>query len=317
MKNKLFLLLPLLLVSLFSKAQINLVQNYSFENYSSCPTQDSQLPKSLDWTISVNTPDFFDTCAYFSVGVPINAWGYQYPATGSAYAGFYAYIQTHQSSNEYLGQQLSSPLIIGQKYFVTFNVSLSDANSNLICGVDKIGVLFTNVFLGDTVILPPPFKNNFAHIYTNSIITDTSHWEKVSGSFIADSAYNYFMIGHFYDSIHTNIQCLDTSNHTNRWAYYFVDDICISTDSHTCNPIKTAVDEVNLSSFLIYPNPVQDIIHIKGTKDYSCLLMNLLGTPVRANDNDIIDVSDLPNGIYILTLISKNKILQQKIIIQH
>ncbi len=268
-------ILLLLVVSFFvgknCEAQ-NLVSNPSFEIFDSCPSFDSQLYLATNWTININTVDYYNSCDSIPLdySVPSNILGFQEAATGNAYAGFVAYAHTNPEANEFAGGQLISPLIPGTKYYITFKISLADATPNLMCGVDKIGMLFTNINLGDTVLLPNSFLNNYAHIYSSSIITDTINWVIVQGQYIADSAYNYFMVGHFFDFAHTDFGCLDSNNINNRFSYYYIDDVCVSPDSLACdlNPEGIYNLKETKSNINLYPNPATEQLIITHSSSF-------------------------------------------------
>ena len=263
MKHLLVLLLVVLLGDKFCFAQVNLVPNPSFEDTISCPNNLNELLNAKDWKISINTPDYYNACASNSsnVSVPNNAFGYQDAATGKAYGGFCAYNQMFPNSNEFLGTQLINPLVVGEKYYISFKVALESAQPNFACGIDKVGLLFTNIYLGDTVFatpIPQFLKNNSCHVYATSIISDTLNWTTIKGTFIADSAYHYFLIGHFFDSLHTSFNCLDNSNITNKFSYYLVDDVCITTDSFGCKVNSGITNNITTNATVIINNPVSN-----------------------------------------------------------
>src|SRR6185503_9492391 len=98
---------------------------------------------------------------------------------------------------------------------------------------------------------------NFSHIHCDSIIKDQINWIRVSGSFIADSTYKYLIIGNFYDDAHTDtFDCPD-------YALYYVDMICVSTDSLKCSGVSQGITPTqNMNSVYIYPNPANLILQI-------------------------------------------------------
>ena len=227
----------LLAISLNVNAQLNLVTNPSFEQYSSCPTGLAQANKATGWN-SFNSAEYFNVCATSTdVQVPVNYMGYQNAATGNAYCGFFAYFAS-VDYHEFLYSQLLSNLIIGQKYFVSFKVSPAD--SGFCVYSNKTGIKFFKA-LPNSISL-----SNSAQIYTNSIITDTSNWTKISGSFVADSSYKYIVIGNFFSDANTDI--ID-HNCGVPVSYYYIDDICVSVDSLTCISILP----VNLLTFRANP----------------------------------------------------------------
>src|SRR5690348_13496096 len=72
----------------------NLVQNPSFEIYSSCPTSFSQIQLATGWENWLLSPDYFNVCV--PNGNPASVpngfnWSYQVPNTGNAYAGLFTY----------------------------------------------------------------------------------------------------------------------------------------------------------------------------------------------------------------------------------
>lgn len=232
MKSFLFVIL---LISNISFAQ-NLVPNPGFEMYDTCPNTVGQFNFTTNWNILYNSPDYYNSCCTNPlVSVPYNMLGYQYADSGNAYAGFWCY--SDPLYREIIGTQLTSPLVVGQKYYVRFRINLSlNYNSNSAC--DKVGLRFTTVQHSPTN--PPPI-NNTADIYTTNIITDTLNWTTVSGSFIANAAYSFIEIGNFFDNANTNIQVIRFQN--SDYAYYYIDNVCISTDSMECIPPEPPIIE--------------------------------------------------------------------------
>ena len=321
-KIKKYITLSIMMVFLALMANVtfsqNLVINPSFEIYTSCPTNinsgtPDQVIKATGWYTALGTPDYFNVCAPLAsqVGVPNNELGYQYPATGDAYCGFVTWGGGN-NYREIINSQLLLPLSIGQKYFISFKVSFGGAP--IVYGVasDKMGVKFSTVQY--TTSSPPPI-NNFAHVYSSSIITDTLHWVKVKGSFISDSSYQFINIGNFFDDAHTDT--LQLSNNGNN--YYYVEDICVNTDSNSCYSSES-IQEISFQELLVYPNPADEKIvieHIEQTLDegkiYDVMWQTIAQFPINRSDKIIIDCSKWNDGFYFI----KTKKQFQKIIINH
>jgi hypothetical protein len=91
--------------------------------------------------------------------------------------------------------------------------------------------------------------SNDAHVFETNIITDSLGWTRISGTFIADSAYSIIAIGNFFaDSVTDTLKFftdfLDQS-------YYFLDDVCVSTDSiFTYTYSYTGFTENNLKNWI-------------------------------------------------------------------
>lgn len=272
----------------------------------------------------MNTVDYFNVCydttnTIASFWVPSNVFGFQEPNTGNAYAGFYNISKggIFSDAREYLGAQLLQPLQFGTKYFVSFKVSLADYSG---CTASNIGMKFLQYkTFGDTTILPPPLVNNFAHIYVNSAISDSIGWVNVCGSFVADSAYNYFVIGNFFDYSHINPIGASCA------SYYYVDDVYISSDSIACLALPTHTNSPTEERPRFYPNPAVNYLTIEAIIESpieEVIVINTLDqviAEIKTNHSfrETIDVSNYPNGVYLLKVRCHNKTFYKKQLIVH
>ncbi|MGB3947305.1 MAG: T9SS type A sorting domain-containing protein [Bacteroidia bacterium] len=297
----------------------NLVPNPSFEEYSSCPTSQCGISLATGWYSAGYTPDYYNTCASWPFGVPGNAAGYQFPSTGNAYVGIGTYSY-NLNTREYIITQLNSPLEGGIKYYVSFKASSVD--HFLYCANNKLGALFSTVSykLGsdscNSVAGLTP--HNFAHVYTNQIITDTSSWVTVSGSFVADSAYQYIIIGNHFDDFNTDTICFNSN--AGGIVYgggYYIDDIYVSTDSTLSITESKTVQDVS-----VYPTITNNRIIVKTntpTKT-NIKIYDLLGrlittqTLIQLGENEI-ELTEFNAGIYNLIVIIDNKQITKKIIL--
>lgn len=318
-------------------AQINLVPNHSFEVQDTCPTNiytDSPSGFAKYWFDIRNTPDYFTNC--FSVNsnyqTPNNSFGYQCPANGNSYLGLYTMAGfTNPGAQEAAAVKLIDSLIINTKYFVSFKLVHSGGNG-VYYATSKMGLKF---FTKQPDCLNPVFGptdkyvNNFSHVYTNQIVTDTTNWTTVKGSFIADSNYKYLAIGCFFSYQNADTTKIYSASGF-KLSYYFIDDICVSSDSIICNiptqtqnpcSLSTNFKTNNLSrSLILAPNPARDVIQIENItadnlKNY--FILNSMGAVIMEGNNSKIDISNLPNGIYIIKIQTDFGLKQTKIIINH
>lgn len=271
------------------------------------------------WNSYGYTPDYFNMCSSGTTAVPSNIFGYQWASTGNGYTGLYAHI-IGQSSNtrEYIGRQLSSPLVPGQTYYVNFKTVFSDL-PGYDCPCNRLGILFSTQSFSIDSICPPPCgftllpPQNRAHIYSTSIINDTINWTLVSDTFTADSAYQYIIIGNHFDD--TSITYVDLNTSANCAAYYYIDDITVIPDSLT-----GIENSVALFLYNVFPNPAFDLLNIQITnvKKYSFSLFDLYGNEVIKNLGDqktkTVNIYSLPTGIYILVIDINSQKIYQKII---
>ena len=163
-------------------------------------------------------------------------------------------------NREYIGVPLTQSLSIGTKYYLSAYISYADSSFPGWgkCATNNFGFKFTSTAYSNSN--PAPTDNN-SHFHSSSVIYDSIGWFKISGSFIADSSYSYCMIGNFYDNLNTNNAGCLYYNQT--MAYYYVDNVCISTDSVFCD-LSTNIKNLNdIFKAEVYPNPSSGNIFIK------------------------------------------------------
>jgi hypothetical protein len=310
MKQFLFYFFVLFTVAL--KAQ-NIVPNPSFEDTVSSPLGGA-IDDASGWINCNLSPDYYNAGfnSYSpSFGVPNCSFtGYQNAFMGNAFSGL-ALTQVPDQPGEFIGVQLTQTLTIGTKYYVSGYVSRAD---NFLCSSNNFGFRFFNSLYFLPSFSPPPI-DNFAHVNSSVVITDSAGWSFISGSFIADSTYQYMVMGNFF-----NLSLTDTLNcfFNPDVSYYYIDNICVSSDSATCM-VPTSVQQFSLqkTEISIFPNPCSNFIQIKNsTSDVGYSLVNELGQICmngRLKPNDKIDVSSLPSGLYFF----RTDLYSLKVIINH
>jgi len=239
----------------------NLVPNGSFEEFEECPsTLYADAYGLSSWSSSRFSVDLYSACGNQFTGIPSNSFGYQEAFSGDSYVGFGAFKLFNPELKEHLLTELISPLTIGETYYFSMWLSPGEAERDL--GTNGMGCMLTNIpyyhefdgiqFVGN----PSPLDR--AMISTTDIITDTIGWTQMKGSFVADSTYQYLIIGGFdvpggNDTLHLRPNAFSGE------AYYFLDDVRLSTDSvfaYSENP--SSLKERVLSEFVLFPNPFID-----------------------------------------------------------
>ncbi len=286
----------------------NLVPNWSFEDTLHCPAY-PDIFEANGWMAYRNTPGYFNSCNLNGLaGVPSNLMGFQYPLTGNAFAGIVTFSKLYVDHRDIAGIQLAQPLSIGQKYFLSFFVSNScDSSSNKNMATNKIGAKCSMDPYWQSNPIP---INNSAHVYSDSIIVDSLNWVKISGSFIADSAYLFFSLGNFFtDSATTKVYFDSTAD----VAYYYVDDIRLSTDSNFVNSISNFnhLNQVN-----IFPNPFRERLEIKkmNADPTEVILYDLTSRRIiQQNFTNSISLNTAPfaKGLYIYEIRNKNGVIKK------
>ncbi len=305
--------------------------NFDFEQYSSCPTTGDQVEFCDGWSkycTSSFTPDYYNACAPSNtMNVPNSFFFYQQDHRNcGAYMGLGTWSQTVANEREHIGIQLAQPLVIGQKYYLSFYTVRGGFNDNSDCPSNNIGMRLSTVAYSPSN--PTPI-DNFAHLRSVPIISDTANWVRVSGSIVADSAYNYLIIGNFYDDANTDTTTLNCGNCINYLSYYLVDDVCISTDSTLCNggidalPCTVSIEENSFENQInIYPNPAKDFINIANENYQNPLnitIYNTLGQVLytkrnSTSDNLQIDISNYNTGLLFIKIESPNQSIIYKLL---
>jgi hypothetical protein len=312
----------------------NIVPNYSFEVADSCPTDFNHHTYKyslgcVGWGQATNaTADYFNACdtaavsigrTYPIVGVSNNFFGYQKAYQGLAYAGIYTYDSILFNYREYLITDIPA-LQKDTAYKVTIFVSLADSSR---FATNGLGVFFS------TYGSPGQFSGSNLHLipqvdyFDKGIISDTANWTKLSGSFVADSAYTSLIIGCFKNDSELNFSAVNGAPLTNRrgTSYYYIDNVIVEKLS------SSSVFQIGpISHEKLYPNPFYNYatLFFDNRNNQTCKLeiYNVNGRLVRTIDaittNRIrIERNDLPTGFYYYKLYVNNNILSvEKFIIQ-
>lgn len=246
----------------------NLVPNHSFEVRDTCSGLNQvHYPDTgpLGWFSGGWTPDYYQTClgSGATFGVPLSYWCDQYPQDGENHVGMLTFDEAF-GGREYFMTELVAPLLPGQTYYASFyaNAGWGGPQQQMWLASSGIGMLFTMQArqweLGD----PVPMGVAYAHVHESGILADTVNWVLVSGSFVADSAYQYVMIGNQFGNAETDtVQFADLSTYAR--AYTLVDNVCVSADPMGCPMATTVVERPNEPIF-IYPNPAADLLVASG-----------------------------------------------------
>ncbi len=338
---KKIILLSFLLFSTVIKAQNNLVPNPGFELINLCPYQfdttfcnywdtvgnclgyaseswcfDSVL---VGWKSFGNTPNYFNTCATSTApecGVPNNVVVH-YPKTqfaleGNGYAGIatIGFWPLTGEIREYMGTPLNTILSPGTTYYVSAFVirTYTHTNYSNVGGAsNNLGFRFTTRSYSQHDSIP---VDNIAHVVDTNIITDTLNWTRISGSFVADSAYQYVAFGNFFDDAHTDTFNVNLGQLDFNYTYYLVDQVCVSSDSTTCELVNS-VKAIENTVVRAFPNPFEEYIRFEYAGEAEVVLYDHLQREVmrkKFNGSIELNTEGLAKGLYIYNLVGKENI---------
>lgn len=288
----------------------NLVPNPSFELIDTCP----HIPpvagyglgsRPLYWFSASDTPDYFNACVDSFTSVPNNFAGFQFALDGEAYSGHATYLSGNH--REMLSAELITPLVVGQTYYASMYLNTSQGGIQPgDIGCSNVGMLFTTTRYEWFQGLGEFPLTDFAHVYSQLIVSDTLDWVLTSGSFVADSAYRYVVLGnHFHNSL------TDTTSvgpFMGGVAYHFVDQVCVSPDPNGC-PLINGIESWEESNYRIGPNPTNGAINVymPYLDDWFIQVSDLVGRTLhaktfRSSDREQILLPDLAAGGYVISI---------------
>lgn len=283
-----FIVLLYFIFSNTSFCQQNLVYNGDFEEYSSCPDNISvpseipyQIEKCIGWTApTYGTSDYFNECAmdFFLSGQvfqpPFSAicqtcFGCQPSFNGKGYLGFGAASYSGGSGSdgyngimwwEYVSGKLIEPLIAGEKYKYSMEISLSEVSDLM---VSEIGVYISNNEVHTLNTASLNLEPQLIFLDSN-FFNDTVNWIHLETEFLADGGEQFITIGNFKDNITTDTLRRIPINMGQMSTYIFVDDVriekVIEIDSINSKPISNVFTPNNdgINDVWIFPSSFEN-----------------------------------------------------------
>jgi len=218
----------------FTQAQVlqNMVKNPSFEQYRKVP-DDLGAVQNIDyWSTATDaTPDYYHKRAGAkTVDIPTNKMGSTMPRSGYAYVGIYAYASRYIKRNfrEYVQVELKKPMIAGNVYCVKAHVYLSEASNR---AVGALGCIASPLKVNESHerYIQRPFEYMIAEDRSNLMKRE---WIEISCQYKAKGNERFLIIGNFDDDRKTKVTGAVAreafKNPHVDFAYYFVDDICVT-----------------------------------------------------------------------------------------
>lgn len=223
-KNTILVFL-ILFSNLTSKSQ-NLVPNESFELHTQCPNSHSQLYLASPWfSPTATSTDLFDSCSSYYT-VPISGL---YARDGWAFIGMHLYSDNNR---EYAQTKLKDSLTKDHCYYVEFYTFCANSSpqriNNIAANFSKLS--YTNYPSGPNIPVPLHITN-----YNNPIISDSIHWTKISGLYLATGGESYITIGNFKNNQNTDTITVHPPSLIADESYYFIDAVSVTS----INPFGT------------------------------------------------------------------------------
>ena len=215
-----------------SSSSQNLVPNPSFETYTACPISNaSEVYLASPWIEIQSTADYYNCSALDNSYVA---------SDGSGYMGVSAYRPSWGDTyREYIGVQLTQPLVAGVTYYGEYWVRLypdacwaSNAMGMYVSQGPPADPPFTTCMYVTPQIMNP----------VGRLLVSRQYWTKICGTFVAQGGENFITLGSFLDdtqSSYLELTGCPNGNYGVHWSYYHMDDVLLkqydSTDIYNCS----------------------------------------------------------------------------------
>ncbi len=208
--------------------------------------------------------------------------------------------------------ELLEPLLVGETYYASLYANAAFGGNaqypQIWLATNNIGMLFTTQSrewdFGDGY----PSAPNIAHIRRTAILADTVGWTLVSGSFVADSAYRYVMIGNFFNNAQTDTLHFAAPNSVFPWyprSYTLIDKVCVTSKPDGCD-MEHGIGGLLGASAGLYPNPATNQLWIRKAQGYQGSVFDALGRRLWSGtftaDEVALAVGHWARGAYSLRL---------------
>ena len=291
----------------------NLVPNPGFEEADSCSTMGFGFGGPNGWHSANGTPDHLQSCLPYNsaLGLPLNFFTFQQPFEGNSCAGMFTYYGPSEY-REWIMAPLLEPMVVGQTYYCSLRANAAFGGNaqypQIWLANNKVGMLFTtydrNWYQGD----PYPEPLNQAHVLYPQVLADTVGWTLVSGGFMADSAYQYLMIGNFFNNALTDTLHFADPNSEfpwYPWGHTLIDAVCVSPNPDGCD-LGQGLGEGVVGGPVLYPNPAHDQLVVGNRNGARLMAMDAVGRliwqGVVGSDKWVLPVGLWARGTYVLRL---------------
>ncbi|MCU0446600.1 MAG: hypothetical protein MUE85_16965 [Microscillaceae bacterium] len=208
----------------------NLILNPSFEEYDSLPQRDGSFVGFVKNWDNLNgksrfpygTPDYKHRLGGQEARLPNTYHGSLEAQDSAAVVGLLTLAGWADNYREYISTRLKTPLTKGQRYELSFYVSLAWQNPYCAGATNNLGCLLS---------VEKPIQK------MGEVISQTPHWQaqevlkpftwqKISFQFTAQTEYAYLTLGNFQSDKQTQYARVFKENSTG--AYYFLDNFSLT-----------------------------------------------------------------------------------------
>jgi gliding motility-associated-like protein len=210
----------------------NLVPNPSFETNTGLPSTLGQYNLVDNWSNSGGptafSADYFHTNGIGVAQLPTTSLLTSMPKSGNATMGaiIYSFASNYR---EYINVQLTSPLIAGATYDVSFYVTAGNFNGNAGgTGANNIGAHFS---VGAITQPAGSAPFNIVPVFNYNTVFYDSNWVQMSFQYTATTPIDFLTVGNFYDDAGTTAIIYDPLSSGFNQAIIMYDDFCVTAVS--------------------------------------------------------------------------------------
>ena len=207
----------------------NLVPNSDFETFINCPTDVANMTEVAQWSSATSaTPDYYNVCATNPMmDIPTNFNGNETPHSGNAYAGIVT-RDIFSDWMEYITIQLSSPLVAGTTYTVSFWASCAEDDNGVWSVFETMGrstKLAAYLSANDPTNLGiMSLLSGTPQVSSSGTVNQINGWTEVTTTYIASGGEQYITIGN-WDAVTIGYGTGITIDCGT--AYYYIDDVSV------------------------------------------------------------------------------------------
>lgn len=264
------------------------------------------------WSTEI-TPSCYNHQPFTTYPGPIEWKGSQMPRTGGVMASIWSYTIPTFEQRHYLQVKLSSPMVVGEPYFVEYYVSLADHSEKYL---HALGALFSTTPVTSTddevITSVPQVEYSFP-------LSDTAGWMQCSTLYTPDQPYEYITIGNFRNDAGTTttVNPGGSSGPGNYGSTYFLDDVRVESSLVSR---QQAVSRLPVS---VFPNPAQDLLQVR-CPSAKHPEVSLLAPDGRVLMQDVplregvvsLDVAGLSAGLYFVRVRDGERMEVVKVVVE-
>ncbi|MBI2257760.1 MAG: OmpA family protein [Flavobacteriia bacterium] len=274
----------------------NLVENGSFEATVSKPKKLGGIDLATGWVspTGARADLFMGSNKVPEISVPINIYGKEEAQEGENYAGIVNYSYGDKMFRTYIMAKLKTPLKKGQKYCVSFYISLAELSKY---SSNSIGMHISKKPFGTDAKTSIIDKTHIQH-KDNKIFNAMYNWDKVCGTFEADGGEKHVTIGNFNNNDQTKYE----RNKKNDFkgtpiisAYYYVDNVSVTPleEGKKCDCLANEEKEVSTTIYaeaIMLKDDMTDKEKIEAQTSYFAAGKNMLQPNAQSSLDIIVDL---------------------------